>query len=82
MNEQNDSFDLRADLREALEALSDFRQFWQHNVTQTREGAGHHNPMWGRIAELLSRHDMNDGFGYFQPDPAYRPEYRDWKKGK
>lgn len=68
------------DLREALEALHDFRQFWQDNVTQAFSGAGHHNPMWARIAELLSKHGMNSGPGgasaYFRPDPAYRPESR------
>ena len=64
------------DLRNALEALHDLRKFYNDNVTQTHAGANHHNPMWQRVAELLSKHQMNAGQGtdqgYFQPDPAYR----------
>lgn len=64
------------DLKDALEALHDLRQFWVDNVTQTKLGAGHHNPMWMRVAELLHKHGMNGGPGrglaYFKPDPAYR----------
>ena len=39
-----------ADLKEALETLHDFRQFWQDQVTQTHGGGSHHNPMWLRVA--------------------------------
>ena len=66
------------DLKEALEALHDFREFWLHNVTQQRIGSNHNNPMWVRVAEVLAKHGMNGGpggfgsGGYFRPDPAYR----------
>jgi len=64
------------DLQEALETLHDFREFWSDNVTQTKLGANHHNPMWRRVAEVLDKHGMNNGPGnaeaYFKFDPAYR----------
>jgi hypothetical protein len=65
------------DLREALEALHDLRQFWLDQVTQTHAGASHHNPMWLRVATVLNKHGMNDhttdtGLRYFRDDPAYR----------
>ena len=64
------------DLKEALEALHDFREFWSDNVTQQRLGSNHHNPMWLRVATVLDKHGMNDrppgGEAYRQPDPAYR----------
>ena len=62
------------DLREALETLSDFRQFWFDNVRQSRCGAAHDNPMWARVAEVLEKRGMNGSPGYFRPDPAYRGE--------
>lgn len=66
----------KRDLREALETLHDFREFWSDNVTQTKLGASHHNPMWGRVANLLDKHGMNNGPGnaeaYYKFDPAYR----------
>lgn len=70
------------DLKEVLEALHDFRQFWLNNVTQQRAGSGHDNPMWVRVAEVLDKHSMNGGpggfgHGYFKPDPAYHPASRD-----
>ena len=49
-----------ADLREALDALHDLREFWKDNVTQTHVGAGHHNPIWLRVAEVLSKHGLNN----------------------
>lgn len=66
-----------ADLKEVLETLHDFRQFWLDQVTQTRTGGSHHNPMWTRVAETLDKHGMNDhtletGFRYYKDDPAYR----------
>lgn len=70
------------DLREALEALADLRQFWQDQVTQTRGGGSHHNPMWGRVAEVLDKHGMNqgpedrNGEAYFRFDPQYRAYLR------
>jgi hypothetical protein len=67
---------INRDLQEALETLYDFREFWSDNVTQTKLGAGHHNPMWGRVAEVLDKHGMNSGPGgaraYYKFDPAYR----------
>jgi len=59
------------DLRDALETLSDFRQFWLDNVTQTKCGASHLNPMWLRVATVLDKHGMNDVNGYIRSDPAY-----------
>ena len=62
------------DLKNALEALHDLRQFWFDNVTQTKVGAGHHNPVWLRVAVVLDKNGM-DGPGApdgLRPDPAYR----------
>ncbi len=47
------------ELKEAVEVLRDFREFVISNATQWRLGAGHHNPMWGRVAEVLDRHGEN-----------------------
>lgn len=60
-----------ADLREALEALSDFREFWSRMVIKTHEGANYHNPMWARIVAILDKHGMNDQPGFFDHNPAY-----------
>ena len=67
-------------LNEALEALHDFREFWQDNVTQTKTGASHHNPMWLRVATILDKHGMNKtpasgrhADRYRQFDEAYLP---------
>lgn len=46
-------------LRIAVEALRDFREFVLSNATQWRVGAGHHNPMWQRVAEVLDKHGEN-----------------------
>lgn len=51
---------MRDDLAEALEILRDFREFTIANATQWRPGANHHHRMWGRVAEILDRYDMND----------------------
>lgn len=73
---------MHPELKEALEALSDFRQFWADNVTQTVLGAGHHNWMWTRIAMILDKHGMNNKIGtlhkdrYYQFDPDYVPATR------
>lgn len=69
-----------ADLKDALETLHDFRQFWLDQVTQTQVGAGHHNPMWLRVATVLDKHAMNDhttttGFRYYRDDTAYRTQH-------
>ena len=64
------------ELKEALEALHDFRQFWFDQVSIHCGGGGHGNPMWLRVAEVLDKHGMNNGPGgrrrYYQDDPAYR----------
>jgi hypothetical protein len=69
-----------ADLKEALEALHDFRQFWIDNVTQQHMGSNHHNPMWMRVATVLDKHGMNGGpdlmGAYYRANPAYRPASR------
>jgi hypothetical protein len=68
---------MNPDLKEALEALHDLRQFWFDNVTQTRRGVPG-NPMWHRVADLLDRHGKNEniapegGITYFSYDPKYR----------
>lgn len=72
---------LNPDQREALEALYDLRRFWTDNVTQQIGGSQHENPMWLRIATILSKHGMNEGpiggqDGYFRPDAAYAPATR------
>lgn len=66
------------DLKEALEALHDFREFWFDQVTQTRLGAGPGSPMWTRVADILDKHGMNDramsgphANRYCRFDPAY-----------
>lgn len=67
------------DLKEALETLHDFREFIMDNMTQSRIGSGHMNPMWERVATVLDKHGMNDRamFGglhtsrYFAWDQAY-----------
>jgi hypothetical protein len=51
---------MNEELKEALEALRDFREFTLSNATQWRLGASHHNPMWQRVAEVLDKHGMND----------------------
>lgn len=48
-----------AELKEAIEALRDFREFVISNATQWRLGASHHNPMWARVAEVLDKHGEN-----------------------
>jgi hypothetical protein len=62
------------DLKETLEALADFRKFWQDNVTQAHPGANHHNPMWTRIADILDKHRMNNATNYYiSPVTGQRP---------
>lgn len=67
-------------LKEALEALHDFRQFVNDNARVWEPGSSHVNPMWVRVATVLDKHDMNCGpdilGAYYQPDPAYRPNTR------
>ena len=62
------------DLKDALETLHDFRLFWLDNVTQTKVGAGHHNPTWLRVAGVLDKHGVNNLGGpfYLRLDPACR----------
>lgn len=64
------------ELHEALAALHDLRQFVLQNATQWKMGAGHHNPMWLRVASTLGKHRMNhpdgcNGHGYLLGEPGY-----------
>ncbi len=65
------------ELKDALETLHDFREFWFDNVTQTKMMPdGNNNLMWRRVAKILEKYHMNggpgDGEAYFKFDPAYR----------
>lgn len=51
----------KSDLIEALQALYDLREFWIAMVTQTKREGSHLNPMWARVADVLTKHGMNDG---------------------
>jgi hypothetical protein len=60
----------RDDLKEALSALRDFREFAMSNAKVWRLGANHHNPMWARVAGVLEKHGMNQSV----PENTFRAE--------
>lgn len=57
-------------LKEALEALHDFRLYVDTNALSWRRGA-RLNPMWLRIEELLVRYGMTPTNQYKQDNPRY-----------
>lgn len=66
-----------SDLWGALAALHDLREFWHMNVTQTYRRAGHQNPMWARVANILDRHGMNNP----QDSGKYESRFYVWDNG-